>query len=322
MGHSLPPIGLPVTPSFTPFAAPGHALPDRGVFDLLPHGVAVTDAQGDVVAANWLWEQGAADQDPLVAPRGAGLIDHLRAGRPGPVADHIADGLTRLLDGRGSSFQVQYQLEETTADVGEARWFLVAAESAPGGGVVVTRTETTVHHGVNEVLAEMAFHDELTGLPNRGLVLDRIRMALIRAQRLGLQPLVVFTDLDRFKAINDTYGHDAGDAVLVDAARRLSGAVREVDTCGRWGGDEFVLVIELGAGSATDTVIDRLRTAFDAPFPLPDGTSRPVGLSIGAALADGRERVDALVARADKAMYQAKRSRTGPVVLDAEGIPV
>ncbi|CAN5744791.1 sensor domain-containing diguanylate cyclase [soil metagenome] len=311
-----------MTPSFAPSAAPGHALPDRDVLDLLPHGVALTDARGKVVATNWLWEQGAADQDPLVAPLGRGLIEHLREGRPGPVADHIADGLTRLLDGRGSSFQVQYELEGSSADVGEARWFLVAAESTPGGGLVVTRTETTVHHGVNEVLAEMAFHDELTGLPNRGLVLDRIRMALIRAQRLGLQPLVVFGDLDGFKQINDSYGHEAGDAVLVDAARRLSGAVRAVDTCGRWGGDEFVLVIELGAGSAADTVIDRLQDAFDAPFPLPVGTTRRVGLSIGATLADGRDRVGTLVDRADRAMYQAKRSRTGTVVLAPDGAPI
>ena len=86
----------------------------------------------------------------------------------------------------------------------------MAAESLPAGGLVVTRTDTTVHHGVNEVLAELAFHDDLTGLPNRGLVLDRIRMALIRAQRLGLQPLIVFTDLDGFKEVNDRYGHEVG----------------------------------------------------------------------------------------------------------------
>ncbi len=149
-------------------------------------------------------------------------------------------------------------------------------------------------------------------------MLDRIRMALIRAQRLGLRPLIVFTDLDGFKAVNDTHGHEVGDAVLVEAARRLDHAVREVDTCGRWGGDEFVLVVELGAESATEKVIDRLVRAFDAPFVLPDGSEVLVGLSIGATLADGRERVDALVDRADRAMYQAKRERSGPVLLRPE----
>ncbi|WCO65097.1 diguanylate cyclase [Iamia majanohamensis] len=302
-----------------PTTPPDHALPDSGVFDLLPHGVALTDPTGTVVAANWLWERALDDGDPVVAPLGSDLLAHLRSA-PDPanaVADHIADGLTRLLDGRGSSFQVQYELEEATdpTDASDARWFLVAAEGLPGGGLVITRTDTTVHHGVNEVLAELAFHDDLTGLPNRGLVLDRIRMALIRAQRLGLRPLIVFTDLDGFKEVNDEHGHEAGDAVLVEAAQRLDHAVREVDTCGRWGGDEFVLVIELGAESATDRVVDRLRRAFDAPFTLPDGTERPIGISIGATLADGRERVDVLVDRADRAMYRAKRERSGPVLL-------
>lgn len=298
---------------------PPHSLPESAVFDLLPHGVALTGPDGRVIAANWLWEGGASDDDPVLAPLGVDVLDHLRTSprSASPVADHIADGITRLLDGRGSSFQVQYELTDTS-DALESRWFLVAAESLPGGGVVITRTETTVHHGVNEVLAELAFHDDLTGLPNRGLVLDRIRMALIRSQRLGLSPLIVFTDLDGFKQINDRFGHEAGDAVLVDAAHRLTGAVREVDTCGRWGGDEFVLVIELGGSSAPHTVIDRLRAAFEEPFRLPDGSRQKIGLSIGAALAHPRERVDALVDRADRAMYQAKRDRSRPVLLDID----
>ncbi len=293
---------------------------DGGLFDLLPHGVALTDAHSQVVAANWLWEQAAADADPVVAPVGAVLLDHLRTGSAvaGAVADHIADGLTRLLDGRGSSFQIQYELD-APSEAADTRWFLLAAESVPDGGIVVTRTETTVHHGVNEVLAELAFHDDLTGLPNRGLILDRVRMALIRAERIGLSPLIVFTDLDGFKDVNDRYGHEAGDAVLVEAARRLASTVRELDTCGRWGGDEFVLVVELEAESATESVIERLRTAFDPPFALPDGSTRQLGLSIGATVAAGRESVDALVDRADRAMYQAKRGRSGPVIVGPDG---
>jgi len=280
--------------------------------------VALGDEAGTIVATNLLWEQGRTDGDPLVAAVGDHLIARLRRNRgaTAAVAEHVADGLERLLDGRGSSFQIQYQLP-ARLDPTEARWFLAVTERLPGGGVIITRTETTVHHGVNEVLAELAFHDDLTGLPNRGLLLDRIRMGLMRAQRSGLRPLVVFADLDGFKDVNDLHGHDVGDLVLIEAARRLSAAVREADTCGRWGGDEFLLVIELGSRTAADRVIDRIEGAMAPPFALPDGSSRRVGLSIGAVLAGGGERVDSLIAQADRAMYEAKRSRSGPVVLDA-----
>ncbi|HXH59600.1 GGDEF domain-containing protein [Iamia sp.] len=293
-----------------------HLRPRDAIFDLLPHGVALADERGTVTATNPRWDRAGGDDDPVVAPVGANLIAHLRSPhRPtSAVADHIADGVTRLLDGRGSSFEVQYELL-APLDPTEARWFLVAAERLPTGGVVITRTETTVHHGVNEVLAELAFHDDLTGLPNRGLLMDRMRMALIRAQRLDLRPLIVFTDLDGFKAVNDEHGHEAGDAVLVEMAGRLSHTVREGDTCGRWGGDEFVLVVELGTRSATDRVIERIARTVEAPFELPDGSTCTLGISIGAVVADGGERVDALIDRADRAMYRAKREQAGPVIV-------
>lgn len=305
----------PVTPHHAALTLPA---PDA-LLDALPHGVAVVDDRGVVVSANRLWRQAESEDDPLVRPIGAALLDVPgdpdRA--PSAVVEHTVDGLGRLLDGRGHSFQVQYQLPPAD-DLSEPRWFLVAAECLPDGGLVVTRTETTVHHGVNEVLAELAFHDELTGLPNRGLLLDRMRMALIRAQRLALRPLVVFTDLEGFKAVNDDFGHDAGDEVLVETARRLTHAVREGDTCGRWGGDEFVLVIELGDADAATKVIERVVDALAEPFVLRDGSVHHVGLSIGAVVADGTERVETLIAIADRAMYQAKREGRGPVVVTAQ----
>ncbi len=296
-----------------PFATASDVL-DAALLDALPHGIAVLDRHGRVAHANRLWHQARTDDDPLVAPVGADLVAGLRHGpTPTAVSEHLADGLARLLDGRGRSFQVQYQLP--APDEGsDPRWFLVAAERLDDGRVVVSRTETTVHHGVNEVLAELAFHDDLTGLPNRGLLLDRLRMALIRAQRLGLRPLVLFCDLDGFKEVNDRHGHEAGDAVLVEAARRLTAAVREGDTCGRWGGDEFVLVVELGTAVAAGKVITRITRAMEDPFVLPDGRECQVGLSVGAVVADGTERVEVLLAAADHAMYEAKRTGAGPVV--------
>lgn len=304
-------------------ASPGPPLVDGArpldhLFDLLPHSVAVCSPAGALSATNRCWHDSQDDGDALIGSVGEDLVARLR-GHQGPaaaVAEHMADGLERLLDGRGSSFQVQYELA-SHLDPAEPRWFLAVAERLPEGGLVITRTETTVHHGVHEVLAELAFQDRLTGLPNRGLVLDRIRMALIRAERLDLQPLIVFADLDGFKDVNDRHGHDAGDAVLVEAARRLTQAVRGSDTCGRWGGDEFILVVELGSRAAADDVIARIDQALDAPFDLPGGGSCRVGLSIGAVLAEGGERVEVLIAQADRAMYEAKRRRSGPVVFDS-----
>jgi len=307
-------VSSPAPSSLRPIFAVEHA----AAFDVLPHCVALVDQTGVVVTTNTAWETARPDADPVTVPVGTDLIASLRStdGPQAAVADHIADGIGRILDGRGISFAIQYQLV-TPADLNEALWFLVMAEHRSEGGVAVTRTDTTVHHGVNEVLAELAFHDDLTGLPNRGLLLDRVRMALIRAQRLSLRPLIVFTDLDGFKDVNDRHGHDAGDAVLVETARRLTGAVREGDTCGRWGGDEFVLVVELGIGSDSGRLISRIERAMALPFPLPDGTEVSLGMSIGAVAAEGGERVDALIARADQAMYRAKRDRAGPVILDS-----
>lgn len=295
---------------------PVRTSPEAGrsaLLDQIPHGVAVLDEHGVVVAANERWRWAQDGDDPIVVPIGTGLVARLREGQPpSPVAEHIADGLGRLLDGRGTSFQVQYEVPGGE----EPSWFLVAAEHLPHGGVVITRTDTTVHHGVEEVLAELAFHDELTGLPNRGLIQDRVRMALVRAQRLSLRPLIVFADLVGFKEVNDRFGHDAGDSVLTEAARRLTAAVRDGDTCGRWGGDEFVLVVELGSTEAANRVIDRIRVAMSEPFVLPGGQSVDVGLSIGAVVANGQERVEALINLADQAMYQAKRDGEGPVLVE------
>ncbi|HYI62645.1 MAG TPA: GGDEF domain-containing protein [Acidimicrobiales bacterium] len=302
--------------SHPPTLGSGPPLSLETIVDALPHGLALVDERGVVVATNRLWDLAGGDGDVVTVPVDTDLPLALRAARGdlAAVADHAADGLGRLLDGRGSSFQVQYQVHGAE-DPTEVRWFLLSAERLPHGGLVMTRTETTVHHSVNDVLADLAFHDDLTGLPNRGLLMDRIRMALIRAQRLHLLPLVVFVDLDGFKAVNDAHGHAAGDAVLVEAARRLSSAVREGDTCGRWGGDEFVLVVELGSRGAARRVIERLRAAFDTPIALPDGAECRASPSIGAVVATGSERVEALLHHADEAMYRAKRDGSGAVIV-------
>ena len=159
-------------------------------------------------------------------------------------------------------------------------------------------------------MAHMAHHDVLTGLPNRALFQDRLREALARAERNGVEFALMYIDLDGFKPINDMHGHGVGDEVLRQVARRLAGALRKADLVARIGGDEFaVLLMEQedirGAGQA---VIRRCREAMAPPIEV-EGHSVVIGISVGLAAypADGRNERD-LLARADHAMYAAKRS--------------
>jgi diguanylate cyclase (GGDEF)-like protein len=157
-------------------------------------------------------------------------------------------------------------------------------------------------------LAFLATHDELTGLPNRTLILDRVAQLLLRARREKTPIAALFIDLDNFKAINDTLGHAAGDELLRAVASRLSAVVRESDAVGRLGGDEFVVIASsISFASGPELIAERLLEALDQPFKL-EGTgdaTLKVTASIGVAAGD-RDCADELLRDADIAMYQAK----------------
>lgn len=152
-----------------------------------------------------------------------------------------------------------------------------------------------------------ALHDPLTLLPNRRMLLDRLDQALARRERLAGEPLVAMVDLVGFKAVNDVHGHAAGDAVLLAAAERLQGVLRPEDTVARWGGDEFVVIAERLSAPAVETVLDRLRRAFDEPLETAVGLVVQVGITIGSACWTGQESAEALIERADAAMYAHRR---------------
>ncbi len=158
-------------------------------------------------------------------------------------------------------------------------------------------------------LRHQALHDSLTGLPNRALIMDRIDQLLARNRRNATSCAALYMDLDDFKNVNDTLGHEAGDRLLAAVAARLTSTLRDADTVGRMGGDEFVILID-GArlNIAPELVAERLLDVMRQPFDL-DGTSMPliVGTSIGIAIGD-RATGDELLRDADVAMYQAKEA--------------
>jgi diguanylate cyclase (GGDEF)-like protein len=158
-----------------------------------------------------------------------------------------------------------------------------------------------------------ALHDAVTGLPNLTLFQDRLASALAQADRHAWRLAVMFLDLDAFKTVNDTLGHDAGDRVLQAAAQRLQSVVRAGDTVSRRSGDEFLLLmLEAKDRSSVAAFVARIAGVLAEPYEV-DGAKVPVGASIGFALYpdDGRS-AHALLKVADAAMYAAKKQKTGP----------
>ena len=157
------------------------------------------------------------------------------------------------------------------------------------GGLVLTGHDVTDRVQLEDRLAHDATHDDLTGLPNRALIHDRLEHALVRSERTGSRVAVVFGDLDGFKAVNDRYGHRAGDRLLRGVAHRLRGAARAVDTVGRYAGDEFVVICEdLDGEAGARLAAERLQREMTQPLDV-DGRPVDVGMSLGVALAEPGE---------------------------------
>ncbi len=172
---------------------------------------------------------------------------------------------------------------------------------------------------ISKELAHRVLHDELTGLPNRTLFWDRLSQRMMLAQRRHADFAVLFVDLDKFKLVNDTMGHAAGDRLLKDVAWRIRGALRAGDSAARMGGDEFlVLLDELDSFDATVGIINRLIETLGAPYVIAENRAT-VTSSIGAVMGtDGLATAEQFVAAADAAMYEAKQRGPGSFVFYGE----
>lgn len=159
-------------------------------------------------------------------------------------------------------------------------------------------------------LQRLALYDQLTQLPNRKLFHDRMELALARAQREQGQLALLYLDMDKFKEVNDTFGHSAGDLLLEKIARRLEQCVRACDTVARFGGDEFVVILEnIDLPEHARLVTEKIRNAFNLPFDL-EGQKINIMPSVGVAhFPLHGDSAEQLLSNADEAMYLAKKSR-------------
>ncbi|HWD55527.1 MAG TPA: EAL domain-containing protein [Acidimicrobiales bacterium] len=283
----------------------------------LGEGVCAISEAGDITFMNpagasmlgwYTLGPGAADEGPVVradeTPRF--LLDP--AMRAIALGRNVTSYDTRFERPDGSHFPVT-----VTASP-------VVGGSSPSGAVIVFR-DTSERKAFEEQLARHAFQDALTGLANRRLLLDHLDHALLQADRAGSQVAVLFCDIDRFKVVNDHLGHQVGDELLRVVGDRLRRAVRPGDTLSRFGGDEFVILLE-GVYSPDDA-IEVVNVALDAlrdPVILSGGHELVATMSIGIALSEYGKSRDDLLHDADVAMYRAKeRGRGGQYALfDAE----
>jgi len=194
----------------------------------------------------------------------------------------------------------------------EVRWTLVPGEDGQPPSILAINTDISARKASEREVQRLAFYDALTGLPNRMLLMDRMQQALASAERQRQGGALLFIDLDNFKTLNDTLGHDMGDLLLQHVAQRLGSCVRGIDTVARLGGDEFVVMIEQLSSDPSElaraarTVGEKILQLLSAPYLLAGYQYRSTP-SIGIApFGHGRTSVGELLKQADLAMYQAK----------------
>ena len=285
------------------------------IYDAMACGVVVRSASGAVVFAN------------AAAKRIFGRPPDELEGRETPGEDRrIREDGTTMPDNEVPNVAAQARGEPirnvmmgmVRAD-GYVRWLLVDAvpiKDAFGRvrEVVSSFTDVTDRMKAEHELERQALHDTLTGLPNRSLLLDRLEQALRTARRLATPLALLVMDLDRFKEINDAFGHRAGDLLIGEVALRLSADLRDTDTVARLGGDEFAMLLPGADEGAAGHVAQKIIAALQRPFDI-DGVAHEVAISIGIAVSPQHgDDVETLMRRADMAMYVAKTTPGGSAV--------
>ncbi len=280
-----------------------------------PNGVLIIDQIGNITLVNAHIEQlfGFVRSELLGRPVDMLLPERFRA-RPGGARDSIITGQdSRMGVEPKAIYGLSKEGAEFPIEVSEN-----SIQTPRGKGTLISIVDVTERKRVESELKRTAFHDALTGLPNRTLFLDNLLRLNAAAKRHGHHPFaLLFLDLDRFKVINDSLGHTAGDKLLVEMAQRLVECTREEDTVARLGGDEFAILLEQIRGPEDAVrVAERVLERFADPLII-DENEVSVGASIGIALSlTGEGQTENLLRDADMAMYQAKTHRSGYQIFD------
>ena len=274
----------------------------RAVMGSASLGIALTDSDGFIKVANhslcdllghdeaWFLERRLSE---IVHPDDADKAAHARV-RLLAAANNTIAGQVRLVREDGATVWVRHLVVPVSGGVGLPDLRMIQLE------------DTTAEHDAQEALAYQAFHDPLTGLHNRAWVLDILKADLLAAKRLGTSVAALFVDLDNFKVVNDSLGHAAGDEVLTTIANRIGGALRPQDRYGRFGGDEFVIVVQNVVDVLeVERFAERVSAAIAADLQVRGHRIVPTA-SIGIAVSTSTSTPESLLRDADSAMFRAK----------------
>ncbi len=274
---------------------------------------AIPDLFFDIDLEGRYYSSHSPDEHLLAAPSTELLGKTVQEVLPAAAAGIVLEALQEA-NQTGSSYgkQIEISLPQGTLCFELSVAKKSAGETQLPRFIVVSR-DITERKSAAEKIERLAFYDPLTGLPNRRLLLDRLGQAQVASARSDRHGALLFLDLDHFKTINDTLGHDAGDSLLQQVAQRLAFCVREGDTVARLGGDEFVVMLELlsknaiDAAEQTEVVGEKMLATLGQPYQLADKEYYST-LSIGAVLFNGKNQsADNLLKQADIAMYQVKQ---------------
>ena len=279
------------------------------LIDNFPGGIAMFDKHLKMAVSNQRLREMLEYPDELFANGNPYLEDLFRFNAqrgeygPGNVEEHVRRRMARVKEQRAH----EYERRRPNGTILEVRGIPII-----GGGFVTTYLDVTEKRTAQAHIAHMAHHDALTGLPNRLLLQDRLRQALAAIPRGGDLVAVHYLDLDRFKPVNDRYGHAVGDDLLRAVAERLRRETRPTDTAARIGGDEFIIV-QTGVRTCQDAEVlaTRLVGAMAREFVVGERTLQ-IGVSIGVALApDHGVEPEELIKASDSALYEAKSAGRG-----------
>jgi diguanylate cyclase (GGDEF)-like protein/PAS domain S-box-containing protein len=285
-----------------------------GIFEQAPMGIAVSSLDGGLIRVNAAYAKILGYRPEELVGKNLQEITH---------PDDWTDTSTHMAAAVAGDVEAYTMEKRYVRADGHMVWASVGASCVRDRAgeplyLIAQIEDITERHALRDKLAYAAVHDQLTGLPNRTMFMDRLERLIVRAERRGRHVALMFLDLDRFKLINDGLGHDAGDRLLQRVALRLQASLRADDLLARFGGDEFTLLCEVASEEEAVEIARRLGAAMDRPL-TEANHEQFISLSVGIALSSAETtHPTALLRNADVAMYRAKDLGPARIALYSE----